>query len=422
MELLLDFLVIIVAARLFGEIATRVKLPSVVGEVTAGAVLGVIVLLWPGELPVVEHVTENPLFESFVDLGIFFLMLMAGMEVRLSNLVDGMRKGVPVALGGVMLPILAGVVLGFYFLPSSELLAPQIFFLGVAMAITALPITVSMLSDLRLLESRLGGIIVDASILDDIIGIVLLATLISMINNGVVPSLPEISLLLAKVASFFVLSVALAVVLLPLVDKALNRMNAPEMPFTIILLFGALLVVLSESLGMHFMIGAFVAGLLVRDRIKKSEKTRNKVEEKIKGVTMGLLAPIFFASTGLHMDLTSIQQAPVFTAVIIVVAIASKLLGCGVPALLMGMPMRESMAIGFSMSARGGVELIIASVALQAELFNMPQPVPAVVTALYSAVIIMAVISSIIAPASLRLLLGDASSLQDDDPAPVEGS
>ena len=123
------------------------------------------------------------------------------------------------------------------------------------------------------------------------------------------------------------------------------------------------------------------------------------------GVTRGFLAPIFFVSVGLHLDFSALAQAPVFVAVLILIAFASKLIGCGLPAYWVGLSKKESMIVGIGMSGRGAVELIVAGVALQAGLFAVPTPVPAIVESLFSAIVIMALVTTVLTSVLLNWIV-----------------
>jgi len=198
--------------------------------------------------------------------------------------------------------------------------------------------------------------------------------------------------------------------LLPRIDRYLPKTRAPEMHFTVILVVGVAMAVVAELLGIHFMVGAFTAGLLVRARMALSTKIVLEEKEKFTAGTIGLFAPIFFGSRGLHLNLAAFQIALPFTMALLFAAIVGKIVGCSIPARLSGAPLKESIAIGVGMNSRGGVDLIVASVALKAGVFNQPQPVPDVVAAMFSAVIIMAIGSSLIVPLGLRILLGSRGS------------
>jgi Kef-type K+ transport system membrane component KefB len=163
---------------------------------------------------------------------------------------------------------------------------------------------------------------------------------------------------------------------------------------------------------MHFIIGAFVAGLFFSARTRPDE-TFGAVQSKVSGLTKGLLAPIFFASIGLHLDLGAVLAIPVFTGLLLLVALAGKILGAGGVAALFGMGKSDAARIGVAMSARGAVELIIAGIAMRAGLFSEPQPAPPVVEHLFSAVVLMAIVTTLLTPIALRLMMpsaGDAGT------------
>jgi len=161
---------------------------------------------------------------------------------------------------------------------------------------------------------------------------------------------------------------------------------------------------LADALGMHFIIGAFFAGLFfVRSTV--DQKVYERIREGLKTFTHGLFGPIFFASIGMHLDLRAATDIPMIVFLLVVIAFLGKLVGAGLPALWSGFSRRESLGIGVGMSARGAVELVIADIALRAGLFTQPDPTPPVVAYLFSAVVIMALATTLVAPLLLRRLL-----------------
>jgi Kef-type K+ transport system membrane component KefB len=173
----------------------------------------------------------------------------------------------------------------------------------------------------------------------------------------------------------------------------------------VIISFGLAMAILAEVLGMHFIIGAFVGGLLISEGMFHSKDQLKEVEQKVSGFTLGFLAPIFFVSIGLHLDLSAFGEARWFTLALLAAAVVGKVAGSVVPARLAGVPWRESLAIGVGMNGRGAVELVIAKVALEAGLFNQPVPLPPVISAMFSAVIIVTIITTLMTPIGLRVLL-----------------
>ncbi len=162
---------------------------------------------------------------------------------------------------------------------------------------------------------------------------------------------------------------------------------------------------LAELIGMHFILGSFVAGLFFSRR-SIEQHTYQQVRQKVSGITTGFLAPVFFASIGLELDLSAVTKIPLFLSVLLTVAFLGKMLGAGVAGRWVGLPQREAFALGTAMSARGAVELIVAGIALRAGLFSHPQPPPPVIEYLFSAIVIVAVVTTLIVPIALRGILG----------------
>lgn len=405
MELLLVLLIIIAAARLGGGIMERYRLPGLLGELLVGVVFGLALLLVPWEGLHILDITEDRFFKGLLDVAIFFLMFMAGLDVDLRDLIRATRIGVPVAIGGVITPLALGALIGLSFIPESEFKLTQTLFLGTALAITAIPVSVRALMDLGLLRSRVGSTIINAAVADDVIGIILLGFLTTLMSAGTTLSAIDILLTIGRLALFLGASLLIAVYIIPFIDYRLPRTRAAEMHFSVIISFGLAMAVLAEVLGMHFIIGAFVGGLMASERALHSRSQLRDVEGKVRGLTLGFLAPIFFVSIGLHIDLSAFGAALWFTLALLGAAIVSKVLGCAVPARLSGVPWRESIAIGVGMNGRGAVELVVATVALEAGLFSHPQPIPPVVSAMFSAVVIVALVTTILTPIGLRFLL-----------------
>jgi len=404
MELFYILFVILLAARLAGELAHRLGQPVLVGELVAGIALGLLVNHYSGAFPVLAHVPENEIFKALTDLAIFFLMLLAGVEMHPGELAQASKKAVAVAAGGMVLPLVSGIGLGLVFLPESELKFAQTLFLGTALAITAVPVSVKVLMDLGKLGSRVGQTIVSAAVFDDVLSLVLLAVLTAVIKTGSLPGPASLALLAGKVLMFSVIAYTIGRYLFPWLGSMLKTFHAQEFKFSALLMAAFAYALLADALGMHFIIGAFFAGLFfVRSTV--DQKVYERIREGLKTFTHGLFGPIFFASIGMHLDLRAATDIPMIVFLLVVIAFLGKLVGAGLPALWSGFSRRESLGIGVGMSARGAVELVIADIALRAGLFTQPDPTPPVVAYLFSAVVIMALATTLVAPLLLRRLL-----------------
>ena len=404
MSIIYILLVLLIVTRIFGELAERLGQPALLGELVSGICLGMLVHNYDQSFPILAGLTDNEVFRAVTDLGIFFLMLLGGIELSPVKLLKASKGAFVVAAGGMLIPFATGIGFGYLALPSTDILAAQALFLGTVMAVTAVPVSIKSLMDLGKLESRVGQTIISAAVIDDTLSLVLLAILTGFLESGSVPGVTALLLLLAKVALFFIVASLLGHYLFPAVGRYLDKSQAEEFEFSMLLIAGMAYALLAEALGMHFILGAFMAGLFFRRRTI-SLNTYEDILSKLKGVTTGFLAPIFFASIGMHLDLQALKQIPGFVVALIVIATMGKVFGAGVSARMIGMSNREALAVGAGMNARGAVELIIADIALRAGIFSLPPPVPPVVKYMFSAVVIMAIVTTLMTPPALKIFL-----------------
>jgi Kef-type K+ transport system membrane component KefB len=401
MDIWFILLVLLITARLFSEMARRFSIPPLAGEILAGVLLGLVFSRYSESLPVLAHLHDQEVFVAITDFGIFFLMLYAGIELSYNSLKKASGKAIWVAIGGMIFPLALGVGFGWLSFPESELKSAQVFFLGVALAITAVPVAIKVLMDTGKLHSKAGQTIVSAAVIDDVISLLLLAVLTFFLKNGEMPDFNGILLLGGKILLFFTITILVGLYILPYMIRLVSkRINIEESEVSFLLIVALGFSVLAEALDMHFILGAFIAGLFFAKREMKKSAYED-VKKKVGAITNGFLAPIFFASIGLSLELSAFVNAPLFVLLLIVVASAGKLFGAGIPAKLSGMTTKESIIIGNAMNARGAVELIIADIALRAGLFKLPSD-SEIIQNLFSAVVIMAIVTTLITPIVLK--------------------
>lgn len=401
MDIFYVLLVVLLVSRLGAEIAERFGQAALAGELLAGVVLGVAAGQLAGMFPELSDLGENPVFLGITDLGIFFLMLRAGMELQPRELAESSMGAVAVAISGTAVPLALGIGLGWYFLPESELKVAQALFVGVALAVTAIPVAVKVLMDLGQLNSKAGNMIVSAAVIDDVLSLLLLAILTSMIRSGAVPDAASVAGLIAEITVFFAITIAIGRYGFPMASRWLKRARVAELEFSALLIVAFAFAVLAEALGLHFILGAFVAGLFFSQRTP-DEATYKLVETKVSGMTMGFLAPIFFVSIGLHIQFQAFVDIPLFLVLLVVMAILGKVVGAGIVAALFGLTKRDALTVGIGMSGRGAVELVVADVALRAGLFSQPDPPSPEVANLFSAVVVMAIATTLLMPIGLK--------------------
>ncbi len=403
MEVLYLILVLLVVTRIFAELAERVGLPALVGELVAGVALGLLLGRSYDALALLGSACQSESYTSLVSLGMFFLMLLAGIRMEPLEFARVSRSAILVALGGMIVPVAAGFALGMAVIPDSPFRLVQSLFIGTALAITAVPVAVRVFMDLGQLNSLVGKTVIAAALWDDLLSLFLLVALLAVIgeNGSSAAGSGIVLLLIGKVLVFFVVTIPVGIFVFPWLGKYLKNLHFPEVEFSILLIGALAYAIFAEVMGLHFIIGAFLAGMFFHAKAVDASVYK-RVEQQMSGITSGFLAPIFFVSIGLHLDFSAVSQVPGFVAALILIAFVSKLAGSGLPAYWLGLSKRESLMVGIGMSGRGAVELIVAGIALEAGLFLKPQPTPVIVESLFSAIVLMALVTTVLMPIVLR--------------------
>jgi Kef-type K+ transport system membrane component KefB len=404
-----ELLLILVLTRALGEGAVRLGQSASMGELVAGIVLAGLAAVIGSRVPFFADLVDSEFFHGAALVGIFSLMLMAGIELKPLEIAEHSLGSFFVALGGALLPLAFGVALGLAMLPAGETRFVQAFLIGVAMAITAIPASVRILADFDLLHAPIGRMIVGAALFDDVLGLLLLAILTALSTTGTVPGATDFAILAAKVAVFFGVTVGLGVHVYPRVSRHLETLQATAVEFSALMAVAFAYGILAEILGMHWILGAFMAGLFFEPE-RVGFRAYNGIKLVVGSVTAGFFGPIFFASIGARIDFASVAGAPVFLVAVIALAFLGKLIGAGVPAFITGLDRRDATAVGIGMGARGAVELVVLSIAVEAGIIATGQRGATGVGAgnagyIYSCLVIMAVVTTLATPALLRLIL-----------------
>lgn len=364
----LEMFIVFGAAKLFGELFERLKQPGIVGEILAGILIGPSVLGWiaPGEF-----------LNALAELGVMFLLFRVGLEVKASELAQVGGRATLVAVLGVIVPFFMGW--GILLLWN----APQIeaIFVGAAMVATSVGITAQVLAAKGLMQTRAARIILAAAVVDDVLGLLVLAVVSGLARGQVRVA----DLVVTAVAAIgFTILVATwgtraAETVVPRVRKKL-RVAEAEFALSMTLLFG--LALLAVYAGVAAIIGAFLAGMAL------SESVGERVHDLAHGVTE-LLVPFFLAGIGLHLSLGAFgsSETLILALVILAAAILSKFVGCGAAALRLGRA--DATRIGIGMIPRGEVGLVVAQIGMRLGV---------IAEHIYGVVVFMAVATTIIAP------------------------
>jgi len=399
----LQILIVVIATQIFGRLAIRAHQPASVGEILAGVLLGVGFAAYAGDAPLLTAIVASPAAGQVAQIGIFFLMLYAGIELRPHEITANSRVSSRVAVGGLVVPLAAGVAFAWVVLPPSELKQAQALVVGTTLAITAIPVAVKVFLELGLLHKPVGEIVVSAALFDDVFGLLLLAVVTNLITLGQLPDGYSMVHLVVQAAGFFALTGVLAYFGYPLIWRRIETLPIPGLRLIVLLAVGVGFGALAEHLGMHFVLGPFMAGLFFEPgQVGAEAYARQKAI--LHPVTLGILAPVFFAWIGMQLDLGAVTAVPWFLAGLIAIAFFGKFLGAGLPALWSGFGRRDAATIGIGMSGRGAVEMVIVSVALTAGAFAQPEGNP-IVAHLFSALVITVVVTTAFTPVLLRLVL-----------------
>jgi len=400
-----ELLLILVLTRALGEGAVRLGQSAAMGELVAGIALAGLAAALGSRVPFFTDLVRSENFHGAAQVGIFSLMLMAGIELKPSEIAERSLGSFFVALGGMLVPLAFGVALGLAMLPAGETRFIQAFLIGVAMAITAIPASVRILADFDLLHAPVGRMIIGAALFDDVLGLVLLAILTALSTTGAVPGATDFAILAAKVAVFFGITVWLGVHVYPRVSRHLQTLQATALEFSALTAVAFAYGLLADFLGMHWILGAFMAGLFFEpDRV--GFRAYSGIKLIVGSVTAGFFGPIFFASIGARIDFASVAGAPVFLVAVIALAFLGKLIGAGVPAFFTGLDQRDAVAVGIGMSARGAVELVVLSIAVEAGIIAAaPLGAGGEGSHIYSSLVVMAVVTTLATPVLLRLIL-----------------
>ena len=405
MSALFQLLLVLLAARLCGRLATALHQPSSIGEILAGVLLALLLAGLPFELPLLEGLQQSEAVETVGEIGIFLLLLYTGLEMEPKEIAGHSREAALVAAGGMLLPLALGIGLGWLLLPPSELKQGQALIIGIGLSISAIPVAAKVFMELGQLHQPVGEIVIAAAVIDDVLGLVLLAVASHLITQGDLPDLAAVFLLLAAVIAFFAVTVAVGRLLYAPLWRRLLAWRVPGISLTALVALALLFGLLAELLGLHFVLGPFVAGLFF-EKHSVGEATYEGVKQIIGTVTFAFAGPLFFAWIGLQLDLAALATVPGFLAALLAVAILGKVIGAGLPALWTGLDARHALAVGIGLGGRGAVELVIAGIAQKSGLFLAGNGSHPIVANLFSALVITAVATTLLVPIGLRVVLG----------------
>jgi Kef-type K+ transport system membrane component KefB len=397
---------LITLAMVSSLVFTRLGLPKVVGQIALGILIGPSVL----KIIVVEAGTATgeliPLFAGF---GAIIMLFLIGFECDIKEIYT--RKNIVIAIGGIALPWVAGFLIAWFMLPDGDPAYDRFFqsiFIGTALVATSVAITAGVLKEMGIIGSGVAKTILGAAVVDDVLGMVVLAITAGVATGEGLGLMGFLWIVIAAVlfvglGSYF--GMRFAVRLVGRVERIGIARGVKESGFLLALAFAFLYAFISEQVGISAIVGAFIAGTC----FSRCEYRKQFME----GIVFleWIFAPIFFLSLGIIVDISKLPlEMWLFAVVLAMVAMLSKLVGGGLPARLYGMSRGESVSVGLGLAARLEVAMIIALYGWNAGIIS---------DNVYSAIIIMGVISVLVAPTLLRIVVGRLGNSNGGNESPV---
>ncbi|WP_308257308.1 cation:proton antiporter [Saccharothrix luteola] len=406
---LLQLTVLLGVAFALGKLATRLNMPAVVGELTAGVILGPSLLahalpglsnwLFPSDAEQIH------LLDAVGQLGVLLLVGFTGMHIDMKLVRRKGRTAVYVSLGGLLIPLVLGVGVGVL-LPTTLLSGDKgdlafALFLGVAMCVSAIPVIAKTLVELKILHRNIGQLTIGAAAVDDIVGWSLLSVVSAMATTGLRAG--HLALTIGSLVAVLLLTLLVG---RPVVKAGLTMANKSSDPAVTIAIVVVMLLACAagtHALGLEPIFGTFLCGILIST---SGILDRTKIAP-LRTFVMGVLAPIFFATAGLRMDLTLLAEPQVLlsAAVVLVIAIVGKFVGAYLGARLGKLNHWEGLALGAGLNARGVIEVIVAMVGLRLGVLT---------TAGYTIIVLVAVVTSLMAPPMLRYAVKRIETTDDE--------
>ncbi len=391
MHALLALLLILFLAKVFGELVERAGFPSILGEIVAGIVFGLLFLR-----------PDNEALLFFSELGAIFLLFTAGYkEINLRELKTASKMALIPTLSQVL------VAFGFGFLIGAIFDFPQMarLFIGVAFSITSIGVSVRTLIDLDYLSKKIGSTMLASAILDDLIGIFMLSVVISIAANQQIPAGMEILVIAGKMLGFIAVMAVLGRVVFPVLFTYIHRMRVKESIFAFVVMIALFSAYLAEAFGLHAVIGAFIGGACLSSvPLAKIED----VQSKVSGIAYGIFIPIFFAFIGLSVDPAAIQAAGLFALLVIVMALSGKLIGGFIGSRIAGFDSYDSLIFGVGVMPRAGIELVVISAGRSMGIIG---------DEIFSAIVLMVAVSVIVSPVLLKFAIKMKETHTTPEPA-----
>jgi Kef-type K+ transport system membrane component KefB len=398
----LQLIVLMLVGRLLGEALLRLKQPAVMGQLMAGLVLGPSLLgaLFPdiqqALFPSAKE--QKAMLDGMSQFGVLLILLMTGMETDLKLVKESSRASISASVAGIIIPFACGFTLG-EFLPDAMIPDPEkrlitSLFLGTALSIASVKIVATVVREMNFLRRTVGQVILGSAIVDDTIGWIIIAVIFGLALQGHVDPLSIAKSVIGTLA-FMAFSLTIGRRWVSLAIRWVNDTFVSEFAvITAILIIMGAMALTTHAIGVHSVLGAFVAGILVGE----SPILTKHIDEQLRGLILAIFMPVFFGTAGLSADLTVLKdpQLLVLTLGLIAIATIGKFGGAFIGGELGGLSRAEALALATGMNARGSTEVIVATVGLSMGALSQD---------LFTMIVAMAIITTLAMPPTLRWAL-----------------
>jgi Kef-type K+ transport system membrane component KefB/nucleotide-binding universal stress UspA family protein len=400
--LVAQIVLLIAVGRGLGEIMQRIGQPSVIGELLAGILLGPSLFgwLWPeAQAAIFPRAPEQKaMLDGIAQFGILLLLLLTGMETDLKLVRKIGKAAIAISIAGILLPFACGFALG-EFLPDALLPKPEqrlvaSLFMGTALSISSVKIVAVVVREMNFMRRNVGQIIVATAVIDDTIGWIIIAVIFSLAAQG---TLDIASVAKAVLGTLAFLAVSFTIgrrLVFQLIRWANDNLVSTAAVITVILLLMGVMALITHVIGVHTVLGAFVAGILVGE----SPILTRQIDERLRGLISSFFMPVFFGLAGLSADLSVLRDPNLLmlTGLLVVIASVGKFGGAFVGGTVGGLSTRESLALASGMYARGSTEVIIATIGLSIGVLSQN---------LFTMIVTMAIVTTMAMPPMLRAAL-----------------
>ncbi|OAF13359.1 potassium transporter [Bradyrhizobium centrolobii] len=400
--LVAQIVVLIAVGRGLGEIMQRIGQPSVIGELLAGILLGPSLFgwIWPEAQQAIFPKTpeQKAMIDGVAQFGILLLLLLTGMETDLKLVRKIGKAAIAISIAGIVVPFACGFALG-EFLPDALLPNPQArvvasLFMGTALSISSVKIVAVVVREMNFMRRNVGQIIVATAVIDDTIGWIIIAVIFSLASQGTL-DVGSVARAVLGTLAFLVVSFTIGRRLVfQLIRWANDTLVSTAPVITVILLLMGTMALITHLIGVHTVLGAFVAGILVGE----SPILTRQIDERLRGLISSFFMPVFFGLAGLSADLSVLRDPYMLmlTGLLVVIASVGKFGGAFVGGTIGGLNYRESLALASGMNARGSTEVIIATIGLSIGVLSQN---------LFTMIVTMAIVTTMAMPPMLRAAL-----------------